>query len=256
MQITEGNDILLAVRHPDRVSVMLRTRKKDAPHYRCVCRSTGSGYVDFDGYRADNPERVRTALAQLEALEKRGPIDPLRVLRSLGPNEGAEMTLALCVYADFMKFSLQREAELLPVLSRPLAAPFDLRPLRWVYELLLDLDRPELALEQIAGALPLLEEKLAEADKGGSAKGLFKGNAGYVCRMMGDLAERMDRPDLAARALELSRTVAPNAKKLARLVFLYERLEDQDRLKSALGIYEKDFGLTGRMTELSAKIQA
>lgn len=259
MAVKETNS-LLAVRNADRISVMKRVARSDSGEfgYVCVCRVTDDGsMVMFD---KDTKEgAVKKATGRLEALEQvPGTLDPLRApiltdLVETGEPEALARVLELCYYADFMRYAVARRAEIGAILSSDHVTPFDFRPLRPAFETLLDLDWPELARDYITGAIPVLEKLLT---KNATKSDVFVGNAGYVLRIMADLSERLGDLGIAARALELSHLVAPNQKKLARLVFLYEKSEDHAQLQNSLSAYQQKFGLTDRMKVIKAVSKA
>ena len=251
---------LLAVRNPGRISVMERVRQPDSGEYeyRCVCRCNDDGtFVAYD--KEIDMDAVALTITRLETLEAEpGALDPtsmpaLSDLNEIDEASASAKVLALCFYADFMRYALGKKAEIMPVLKLDNATPFDFRPLRPALETLLKLDWSEMARDYIAVALPFFENMFAKEQP---TKDVYVGNAGYVLRMMADLADRMGDLNSGARALEMSLLVAPNQKKLSRLVFAYEKLEDHARLKNRLQTYQQKFGLTDRMKVIKAKMQS
>ena len=250
---------LLAVRNPGRISVMERVKQPDAPEYKYTCVGRCNDNGSFVSYDKDiDAETAGLAISRLEAMEAiPGLLDPTHAPALAGLSDIDEATatanvLELCFYADFMRYALYKQTEISSVLRVSEGKPIDFRPLRPAFETMLDMDWPEMARDFIALALPLFEEALP---KGPQSKDVYIGNAGYVLRMMADLADRIGDPKSAARTLELSFLVAPNQKKLARLVFAYEKLEDHTQLKNRLQAYSQEFGLTDRMKLIEAKLQ-
>jgi hypothetical protein len=252
--------MLLAVRFPNHVSIMRRYRDETGTwRYSCICRRESDGaYRDFSEFRAEHADAVDRSVVTLEELECSGAnLDPLRVSlldNSEAVSDALGQTLILCGYADFMRYLLTIEADARQTLGKKPALPVDFKPIGTAFEALLDIDLPRPALGYISTVVPLLEDALGDQYKAEKNDDIFVGNAGYVLRMAADICERADNPALAAKALVLSHRIAPNKRKLARLVFLYERLEDRARLKEALVHFEKEFGLTDRMTKIRTEL--
>ncbi len=259
MQAQSEKTMLIAVRNGRHLSVLERLAAPETG-YQCLSRYDPSlkSYLDLNGVRADRPDETEMSVAQLLALEEAfGTLDPAAVLEpedaiagNAGLDTGFGLSLALCFYADFFRYSIAQAQAAQNVLRTDPSAPLDLRPLIPVFESALALDCAHWCKDYLDRNGDAIHEALSDPDRLQD----IKGNGSYATRLIADLEERLDRPSRAIAALEVSCRLGVNSKKLSRLILLNHAEKKFDMASKHLNAYEKSYRLGPRLKAIKSEL--